>query len=73
MTTHKPDPYPLLCRSLYCGETDLGSDWCRNCSNRPALDAYYRQQAARQASEDHTGTSHPYSSPALAGWGGGDR
>jgi hypothetical protein len=87
MTTHKPDPYPLLCRSLYCGETDLGSDWCRNCSNRPALDAYYRRQGARQAIEswdkayaaapapehDHTGGSHPYNSPALAGWGGGDR
>ena len=41
--------YPLLCRSLYCGETDTSSDWCRSCSNRPELDAYraWQEEAAR--------------------------
>jgi len=72
----KKPTYPLLCRSLYCGETDTDGAWCRNCSNRPELDNYHRQKEAyeaHQAREDHTGASAPYCSPALAGWGGGDR
>jgi len=72
----KKPSYPTLCLSLYCGEYDTNSEACRNCSERPALDAYRRQKEAydaHQAREDHTGASHPYNSPALAGWGGGDR
>jgi hypothetical protein len=72
----KKPSYPTLCLSLYCGEYDTNSEVCRTCSERPALDAYHRQKEAydaHQAREDHTGGSHPYYSPALAGWGGGDR
>jgi hypothetical protein len=45
----KKPTYPLLCRSLYCGETDNQSDWCRNCSTRPELDDYHRRMAAYEA------------------------
>lgn len=38
------------------------------------LDAWYQAIADWDAAEqDRTGSSHPYYSPALAGWGGGDR
>ena len=41
--------YPLLCRSLYCGEIDTTSAHCLRCSNRPELDAYraWHEEAAR--------------------------
>jgi len=37
------------------------------------LDAWYQAVEAWEAEQDLTGASHPYFSPALAGWGGGDR
>jgi len=50
------------------------------CEARPALEAWHRATKAwdeaynaSQPVPDLTGASHPYNSPALAGWGGGDR
>jgi hypothetical protein len=73
-TTSRPAcPYP--CAGSFCPFIRADIE-CQRCEHRPALDAYHRAAAAwdeQQDLEDHTGTSHPYSSPALAGWGGGDR
>ena len=74
MTTNRPEcPYP--CAGSCCPFT-RGDHECQRCEYRPALDAWHQAAAAwdeRQAHEDHTGASAPYYSPALAGWGSGDR
>lgn len=70
MTTTRPAcPYP--CAGSCCPHI-RSDDECISCDARPALDAYYRrleQWEQEQAHYDHTGASHPYFSPALAGWG----
>jgi hypothetical protein len=78
MTNRPPCPYP--CAGSYCPFTRSDAD-CIACEARPALDAWHLAIAAWDEAynsgpppeEDRTGSSHPYSSPALAGWGGGDR
>jgi hypothetical protein len=45
----KKPTYPLLCRSLYCGEFDTTSAACLKCSTRPELDEYNRRMAAYEA------------------------
>lgn len=32
--------YPVDCRSMYCGETDINGASCLNCANRPWLDDF---------------------------------
>lgn len=65
-------PYP--CAGSGCPHIRSDAE-CIACDARPALDAHYRALEAWHAAQelDHTGSSHPYFSPALAGWGGGDR
>jgi hypothetical protein len=71
-TTRPACPYP--CAGSGCPHIRSDAE-CIACEARPALDAHYRAlDAWHEAQElDHTGSSHPYFSPALAGWGGGDR
>lgn len=72
-TTARPAcPYP--CAGSGCPHIRSDAE-CIACDARPALDAHYRALDAWHAAQelDHTGGSHPYNSPALAGWGGGDR
>ncbi len=65
-------PYP--CAGSGCPHIRTDAE-CMACEARPALDAHYRAVEAWWAAQeqDYTGSSHPYASPALAGWGGGDR
>lgn len=71
MTTTRPRcPYP--CAGSFCPYTGSEPE-CLACEARPLLDAYRRDVAAWEAEQDRTGASHPYTSPALSGWGGGDR
>lgn len=78
----RPDPWPpppalpAPTRAPAAAALTIRSDAeCIACEARPALDAHYRALEAWHAAQelDHTGSSHPYNSPALAGWGGGDR
>ena len=79
-TTRPACPYP--CAGSCCPFTRSEPE-CITCEARPALDAWHRAiqawdeayNAGHQAEQlpDLTGASHPYNSPALAGWGGGDR
>jgi hypothetical protein len=72
MPNRPPCPYP--CAGSGCPHVRSDAD-CIACDARPALDAWYRAAEAYDAAQvpDLTGASHPYNSPALAGWGGGDR
>lgn len=80
MTNRPPCPYP--CAGSFCPYTRSDAE-CLACEARPALDAWHRAAQAwddanhrshhSEPVPDLTGASHPYSSPALAGWGGGDR
>lgn len=71
-TTRPVCPYP--CAGSGCPHIRSDAE-CITCDARPILDAHYRAlEAWHEAQElDRTGASHPYNSPALAGWGGGDR
>ena len=71
-TTRPVCPYP--CAGSACPYIRSDAE-CIACDARPLLDAHYRAlEAWHEAQElDLTGSSHPYNSPALAGWGGGDR
>jgi hypothetical protein len=65
-------PYP--CAGSYCPYIRSDAE-CIACEARPRLDDYFQaldDWKTHQAREDHTGVSHPYNSPALAGWGGGE-
>lgn len=71
MTTTRPAcPYP--CAGGYCPHIRSDAE-CISCEHRSTLDAYYQRleywEQQQQAREDHTNASHPYNSPALAGWG----
>jgi hypothetical protein len=78
-TTRPACPYP--CAGSGCPYVRVDVE-CITCESRPTLDAHYRALMAWYEEEDRragrqvpdlTGASHPYFSPALAGWGGGDR
>jgi hypothetical protein len=69
-STRPQCPYP--CAGSGC--TYIRSDAeCQACDARPALDRHYEELEAWHDRQDWTGGSHPYNSPSLAGWGGGDR
>jgi hypothetical protein len=65
-TTRPACPYP--CAGSGCPHIRTDAE-CIACEARPALDAHYRALEAWDAEQDRTGSSHPYNSPALAGWG----
>lgn len=69
-STRPPCPYP--CAGSGCPHIRSDAE-CISCEHRPALDRHYDELEAWHDRQDWTGTSHPYYSPALAGWGGGDR
>lgn len=71
MASRPACPYP--CAGSGCPHIRTDAE-CIACDARPMLDAWYQAVADWDAAEqDRTGSSHPYYSPALAGWGGGDR
>lgn len=69
-TTRPACPYP--CAGSGCPHIRSDRE-CQTCDARPMLDAWYQAVETWEAEQDLTGASHPYYSPALAGWGGGDR
>jgi hypothetical protein len=69
-TTRPRCPYP--CAGSGCPHIRSDAE-CISCEHRPALDRHYEELEAWHDRQDWTGASHPYNSPALAGWGGGDR
>lgn len=70
-TTRPACPYP--CAGSGCPYIRSDAE-CMACEARPGLDSYYRRLEEWDAAQEHdlTGSSHPYNSPALAGWGGGE-
>lgn len=67
-STRPSCPYP--CAGSGCPHIRSDAE-CIACEARPALDAHYRALDAWWDAQEinHTGSSHPYYSPALAGWG----
>lgn len=70
MASRPTCPYP--CAGSGCPYIRTDAE-CIACDARPILDAWYQAITSWDAEQDRTGSSHPYYSPALAGWGGGDR
>lgn len=72
--TYTPPACPYPCAGSCCPYIRSDAE-CFACDSRPALDAHYQALEAYwdAIEQDRTNSSHPYNSPALAGWGGGDR